>query len=87
MTEGLPGSHVGEVDLHEGTSDPGEGIPERHGGMGKPPSVHEKALDAARCLFDEIQKLAFVIGLEHLELYVEFGGQGPESPVDVAERP
>jgi hypothetical protein len=85
MPEFFSPVEVGKVDLDGGDGDRGNGIAERHAGVGQAPGIDDKTDGRAVGLLDAIDEKSLMVGLKSLYGDSQLGAMGFEVVVDLAQ--
>ena len=87
MPEGLPGVNIGQMYLDERNSYPGEGVADRHAGVGIRGRIeYDEIHFLASCLLYSIDQFSFMVTLEALCGHAAALGGLYEAPIDVPKR-
>jgi hypothetical protein len=85
MPEFFSPVEVGKVDLDGGDGDRGNGIAERHAGVGQAPGIDDKTDGRAMGLLNTIDEKTLMVGLKSLYGDTQLGAMGFEVIVDLAQ--
>ena len=87
MPEGLPSVDIGQMHFDEGNSYPGEGVANRHAGVGVRGRIEDDEIHfLAPCVLYSIDQFSFMVGLEALCGHAAALGGLYEAPIDVPKR-
>ena len=69
VAELLPGVDVGQMHLHAGQADGGDGVPQSHAGVGVGGGVEHHPVTPGAGVVEGVHQSAFVVGLEEFQLH------------------
>jgi hypothetical protein len=68
MAEVFPGVKIGQVDFHSRDFYGGDGVSQRHAGVGEAACIDDDSGDASAAFVKPVDNGAFVVGLKALDL-------------------